>query len=52
MARVLKPHPRMSPIAEFKGCDHFKISVDSGDVDGLWATIMRRWMASPPRAQG
>ena len=52
MADALRPQPGAVEIAEFEGCDHFKISVDSGDVDGLWATTVRRWMASPPRAQG
>ena len=50
MADALRPQPGAVKIAEFEGCDHFKISVDSGDVDGLWATTVRQWMASPPRA--
>ncbi len=49
MADALRAQPGAVEIAEFDGCDHFKISVDSGDVDGLWATTVRRWMASPPR---
>ena len=50
MADALRAQPGAVEIAEFEGCDHFKISVDAGDVDGLWATTVRRWMASPPRA--
>ena len=49
MADALRTQPGAVEFAEFEGCDHFKISVDSGDVDGLWATTVRRWMASPPR---
>ncbi len=52
MADALRAQPGAVEIAEFEGSDHFKISVDSGDVDGLWAATVRRWMASPPRAQG
>ena len=50
MADALRAQPGAVEIVEFERCDHFKISVDSGDVDGLWATTVRRWMTSPPSA--
>ena len=31
-------------LEEYPSSDHFKISLDQGDVNGRWATTVRRWM--------
>ena len=31
-------------LEEFEDSDHFKISLDNGDVNGRWATTVRRWI--------
>ena len=52
MANALKAQPGYVELAEYEGFDHFKISVDCGDADGVWATTVRLWMADPPKADG
>lgn len=48
MVTALKAQPGPVEAMEFKGRDHFTISIDTGDMDGAWARTVRQWMAHPP----
>ena len=43
-AKLLERESCRVELEEFPASDHFKISLDNGDVNGRWATTVRRWM--------
>lgn len=47
-AEALRKEAGSVELSEFEDSDHFKMSIDCGDVDGVWAKTVRDWMAPSP----
>jgi arylformamidase len=48
MTSALKKEAGAVEAIEMKDWDHFQINIENGNVDGVWATTVRQWMANPP----
>ena len=49
MSAALRQEAGPVEAIEMKECDHFQINISNGDIDGVWATTVRQWMADPPK---
>ncbi len=45
MVSALKTQSGVVRVLEMKGCDHFQTNIKGGDIDGEWASTVRRLMA-------
>ena len=50
MSVALKAQAGPVETMEMPGLNHFEISLANGDIDGQWATKVRKWMANPLQA--
>ncbi len=50
MTSALKKEAGAVEAIEMKDWDHFQINIENGNVDGVWATTVRQWMANPPKS--
>ena len=50
MVEALRQQPGRVEAIERNGVNHFQISLDNGDVCGVWATKVRQWMADLPNS--
>ena len=48
MVSALRQEAGKVEAIEMKDWDHFQINIENGDVDGVWATTVRKWMANTP----
>lgn len=48
MADALRKEAGTVEVMERPGEDHFEISLNSGDINGPWASRVREWIACPP----
>ena len=48
MASALRAERGPVTVMDLKKCDHFQVHLQGGDIDGPWATTVRRWIETPP----
>jgi acetyl esterase/lipase len=52
MAPALEREVGPVKVMDVKGADHYEVHLQGGEIDGKWATTVRRWMADPPKPEG
>ena len=52
MGSALRSEAGPVSIMKMDGCDHFQANIQGGEINGVWATEVRRWMADPTGAKG
>jgi acetyl esterase/lipase len=52
IAPALKREAGPVKVMDVKGADHYEVHLQGGEIDGKWATTVRRWMADPPKPEG